>query len=66
MIKKDTTMEKEAGWEFTLPQYIVNPFTWVLMILIVIALILSFVLVTKVTNKPNMDQAVTTKTSQSP
>lgn len=61
-MKKDLAKEKyEEGWEFTLPGYIFNPLNWLLAILIIIALLLSFVLVTKVTNKENRVQNITTQ-----
>lgn len=62
MEKKDTEILKEPGWEFTLPGYVANPFNWILAILILIALILSFVLITKFTNTQNVNQ-ITTKQS---
>lgn len=53
---------KEAGWEFTLPGFVANPLNWVLAILILIALILSFVLLSKFTDAQNINQ-ITTKQS---
>ncbi len=47
-MKKDVRKEKyEEGWEFTIPKYLINPLNWLLVILIVIAIMLSFVLATK-------------------
>lgn len=62
MEKKDSTIVKEAGWEFTLPGYVANPFNWVLAILILIAVVLSFVLITKFINTQDVNQ-ITTKQS---
>ena len=60
-MKKDLTKEKyEEGWEFTLPGYIFKPLNWLLALLIVIALLLFFVLITKVTNRQSLNQTVTT------
>lgn len=52
-------MEKEAGWEFTLPRYVSDPFNWLLAILIIIALVLFFVLVTKIISKQSGNQPIT-------
>lgn len=61
MRKKDTAAEKEAGWEFTLPGYIFNPLNWLLVILIVMAVILTFILATKIINQRSEIQTTTTK-----
>lgn len=63
MSDMDIKQEKEAGWEFTLPQYVMNPFNWFLVVLIIIALILSFNLIIKIVNQQN---GVQTSTTQSP
>ncbi len=61
-MKKDLTKEKyEEGWEFTLPGYIFKPLNWLLVILIIIALLLSFVLIAKITNKENGAQVIKTQ-----
>lgn len=61
-MKKDLTKEKyEAGWEFTLPGFLFNPLNWLLAILIVIALLLSFVLIARITDKENGTQIIKTQ-----
>ncbi len=58
-MKKDLTKEKyEEGWEFTLPGFLFKPLNWLLAILIVIVLFLSFVLITKITDKENGAQII--------
>lgn len=54
----ENTQGKEAGWEFTLPGYITNPFTWLLLLLAGIALFLLFVLVNKVITNSNASATV--------
>lgn len=63
MKEKDTKIAKEPGWEFTLPAYVANPTHWVLAILTLIAVFLSFVLITKITSTQSINQ---TTTKQSP
>ena len=61
-MKKDLTKGKyEEGWEFKLPGFLFNPLNWLLAILIVIALLLSFVLITRITEKENGTQIIKTQ-----
>ena len=60
-MKNDLTKEKyEEGWEFIVPRYLINPLNWLLVILIVIAIILTFILVTKTANQQHKAQATVT------
>lgn len=54
MEEKEST--KEAGWEFTLPNFLTRPMNLLLLFLLFITLILSVVLVIKIINIRNANQ----------
>lgn len=41
------TEQLKPGWEFTIPGWVVKPYNWILAILIVITLIISILLLSK-------------------